>query len=132
VKTKIMLVLSLIILVGSASGYAQSSPPASINVNIDFPFTVAGKTLPAGDYSFTADNTGNVFRVQGQSKIGTLAPILTRLAGEMHTTPQDAHLVFDMAGGTFMLSEVWIPGQDGYLLLSTKGPHTHKVVNVKM
>jgi hypothetical protein len=130
VKIKIMLVLSLVALLAVTSGYGQTSPPSSIKVKLDFPFTVAGKALPAGEYSFTLDNTTLVFRVQGQGQIGSVAPILTRLAGEMHTTPQDAHLVFDVVGGTYLLSEIWIPSEDGFLLLSTKGAHTHKVVNV--
>jgi hypothetical protein len=48
----------------------------------------------------------------------------------MHTTPEDAHIVFDVVGDKHMLSEIWIPGEDGYLLLATKGKHGHKVINI--
>ncbi len=57
---------------------------------------------------------------------------MTRLSGEIHTTPQDAHLVFDKVGDTYLLSELWIPGEDGYLLQITKGAHEHIVLNIKL
>jgi hypothetical protein len=69
------------------------------------------------------------FRVQG--KEGAIVPILTRMASSIHTTAEDSHLTFDVVGDTYLLSEIWIPTEDGYLLQMTKGPHTHKVVNVK-
>jgi hypothetical protein len=126
-KTKIMLAMGLLLLLAVASGYGQTS---SVKAKIDFPFTVASKVFPAGEYEFRPDNSALTFRVQGEGKVGTMAPILTRLSGEMHTSPQDAHLVFDVVGNTYLLSEIWLSGQDGYLLLATKGPHTHKVINI--
>ncbi len=97
-KTKIMLTVSLIALLAVTSGYGQQW--SSLKVKIDFPFTVEGKVLPAGEYEFVRDNSAPVFRVTDGAKNGTLAPILTRIAGAMHTTPQDAHLVFDVVGDT--------------------------------
>jgi hypothetical protein len=38
---------------------------------------------------------------------------------------------FTVVGNTYALSEVWIPGVDGYVLQVTRGKHTHKVVNVQ-
>lgn len=109
-------------------GYGQ---PASIKAMIDFQFTAGGQVLPAGEYEFKRDTTAPMFRVQGEGKNFVMAPVITRLAGAMHTTPQDAHIVFDKIGDTYLLSEIWIPGEDGFMLLATKGPHEHKVVNVK-
>jgi len=126
----VILTACLIALIGAGFAYGQSQP-AQIKVSIDFPFTVGGKVLPAGQYEFLRDSTAPIFRVQGEGKIGGIAQILTRTAGEIHTTPEDAHLVFDVIGDVTALSEIWIPGQDGYIMLMTKGPHTHKVINVK-
>ena len=128
-KTKIMLVVGLVALLAAVSGYGQQG--GIIKAKIDFPFKVEGKVLPAGEYAFTRDAQAMTFRVQGQGKEGAIAPILTRMAWEMHTTVQDSHLTFDVVGDTYSLSEIWIPGEDGYLIQMTKGPHTHKVVNVK-
>ncbi len=130
-KTKIALALGFIALLGLAAGFAGQSTAESIKTKIDFPFTVGGKALPAGEYDFSAINNDQQFRVQGEGKNTALVNVITRLAGEMHTTPQDAHLVFDVVGDTYTLAEIWIPGVDGYVVQVTKGAHTHKVVNVQ-
>ena len=127
-KTKIMAAAGIFALLAGMSLYGQQP---TINAKIDFSFTVEGKVLPPGQYEFRRDTEAKVFRVQGEGKNGALANILTRLAGDMHTTPQDSHLVFDVVDGTYMLSEIWYPGEDGYLVLATKGKHEHKVVNVE-
>lgn len=123
-----MLTAGLFLLLAVMSGYGQ---PASAKAKIDFPFTAGGKVLPAGQYEFVRDATAPVFNVQGEGKNFVVAQVITRLAGAMHTTPEDAHLVFDKVGDTYFLSEIWVPGEDGYMILATKGQHEHKVVNVK-
>ncbi len=130
-KIKIMLGVGFVLLVAATSGYGQPAHLSSIKVTIGFPFVANGKDLPAGLYEFARDERAGVFRVAGEGKNKTLAPILTRVTGEIHTTPEDAHLVFDMVGGTAVLSEIWIPGDDGYVMLVTKEKHGHKVINVK-
>lgn len=127
-KKRILMTVGFVAVLAVVLAYGQ---PASIKAIIDFQFTAGGKVFPAGDYQFTRDTIAPVFRVQGEGKNFALAPVITRLAAAMHTTPQDSHLVFDKVGDTYMLSEIWVPGEDGYVLLITKGEHTHKVVNVK-
>jgi hypothetical protein len=39
--------------------------------------------------------------------------------------------VFDVVGDSYILSEIWLPAGDGYLVAATKGPHTHKTVKAK-
>ena len=130
-KTKLVLVVGLVALLTAVSGYARQTQPSVIKAQVDFPFIVEGKTLPAGTYEFSRPDLSSDFRVTGPDHKGVLAPIMTRLSGEMHTTPQDSHLVFDKVGEICYLSEIWIPGEDGYLLFAAKGIHTHKVLNVK-
>lgn len=127
-KPKIVVALCFFAFLAATSGFGQM--PA-INAKIDFPFTVAGKALPAGPYSFVRDASALVFRVSGEGKNAAVAEILTRLTAELQPTPQNAHLVFDKVGETCILSEIWIPGEDGYMVALTKGPHQHKVVTVK-
>jgi hypothetical protein len=129
-RTKMTLALGLIALLAVGSGLTGQSAARTLKAKIGFEFTVGGKVLPMGDYEFVVTGDGQVVRVQGQGKAVEMANVITRLAGEMHTTPQDAHLVFDVVGTNHMLSEIWIPGEDGYLVHSTKGVHTHKVVNI--
>jgi hypothetical protein len=131
-KTKMMLAVGLVALLTVVSGYGQQQ--YSVKAKIDFPFKVGDKVLPAGDYEFVRDTQAMVFRIQGQgqeAKEGAFVPILTRLASEFHPKGQDRHLAFDVVGGAYILSEIWIPTEDGYLVQATKGAHTHKVVNAK-
>jgi hypothetical protein len=130
VKTKITLVMGLMGLLALASVFAGQWTAEEIKAKIDFPFTAGMKTLPAGEYTFTAVNGDQEFRVQGMGKDGAVVNVITRLAGETYLTADEAHLVFDVVGNKYVLSEVWIPGIDGYVLQMTKGAHTHKVVKV--
>ncbi len=129
-KTKVTLVLGLMGLLALASVFAGQWQGEVIKAKLDFPFMVGAKTLPAGEYTFTAVNNDQEFRVQGQGKEGSLVNVITRLAGSTHMTAEDAHLVFDVVGDKYILAEVWIPGIDGYVVQVTKGAHTHKVINV--
>lgn len=126
-KTRIMLTVGLFAFLAAAAAYGQ---PLAVRAQIDFPFTVEGKVLPAGTYDFTRDDSASAFRVT-DGKNGALALVQTRLAGAIHTSSADAHIVFDKIGETYTLSEIWIPGLDGYVLSVAKGKHEHKVVNVK-
>jgi hypothetical protein len=119
------LTLGLMVLLATMSAYAQTT----VKAQITFPFTVEGKALPAGQYVFTLQESGDVFRVAGEGK-DVLATVLTRLGGEMRSAPKGTHLVFDKVGELYLLSEIWVLGTDGYLLLATKGLHAHKTVNL--
>lgn len=127
-KTKNILTASLIVLLAVTSGYGQTP---TVKAKIPFPFTVEGKVLAAGDYTFARNDMDTEFTVTGAGKNLVLAPILTRINGVMDKPQQHSHLVFDVVGDTHFLSEIWIPGEDGYLMLVTKGKHTHKVIHVQ-
>jgi hypothetical protein len=114
-------------LLAVAAVYGQN---ALLRAPIDFPFVVGSKTLPAGTYDFARDDASSVFKVTGGKNMAA-AQILTRLALEMHTSPADGHIVFDKIGDVYTLAEIWVPGQDGYVLAVTKAKHEHRVVNVK-
>jgi hypothetical protein len=126
-KTKILLNVACFMLFVATSAFAQGIATAKI----PFQFTVGSKVLPAGEYSFQVDNSNATVRVVSESK-GAVArvPFLTRLAGQLHTTPNDCHIVFDKVGDTCTLSEVWGWQGDGILLHATKGKHEHEVINV--
>jgi hypothetical protein len=131
-KIKIMLTVGLIAFLAVISGYGQPTTSFSLKAKMAFPFTVEGKVLPAGQYDFVlVDETAPAFRITDEAKNSTLALILTRIAAAMHATPQVPHLVFDKVGDTYLLSEIWIPGQDGFLVQITKGKHEHMVVKTK-
>ena len=127
-KTNVLVSISLIALLAATFGFAQSQ---SLNAKIPFQFTVEGKVLPAGQYVFIRSNDESTIRVEGASKgPSSVALVVTRLGSAIHTSPQDAHIVFDKVGDTYFLSEIWIPGLDGFLVYVTKGKHEHRTVDV--
>lgn len=57
-----------------------------------------------------------------------LAPVdLVQLAQYL-VEQLEPHIVFDKIGERYFLSEVWLPGADGYLLHATNEKHTHQHV----
>ncbi len=127
-KVRMILTVGLFAFLAVVAAFGQN---AIIRAQIDFPFIVEGRTLPAGTYDFTRDDTASVFKVTDGSKDMAAAQILTRIAAGMHTSPADGHVVFDKIGDAYTLAEIWIPGQDGYILAVTKAKHEHRIINVK-
>ena len=125
-KRRICVRVSLITLLAVSLGYGQML----VRANVPFEFTVQGKVLPAGQYQLARESGKEMIRVSGTAKGAfVVTPVITRLSPAVHTI-ENAHLVFDKVGETNYLSELWVPGQDGYLLHSTKGRHEHQVVDV--
>jgi hypothetical protein len=127
-RTKIMVLLGMSLLLAAVSMYGDQ---VSIKATIEFPFMVHGKTLPAGQYEFKKLEDGMAFRVQGEGKSVATAGIITRLSGEMRAEGQSAYVVFDVVGNASTLSEIWLPGEDGYMVSATKAKHTHTAVRMK-
>jgi hypothetical protein len=57
-----------------------------------------------------------------------MAPVVTRLSPR---TGEEAEVVFDVVGTDHYLSEVYMPGFDGYLLKAAESQHTHMKVKAK-
>ena len=104
---------------------------ASIKATIEFPFMVQAKTLPAGQYEFGKVGDGMAFRVLGEDGNVATAIIITRLSGDMRAADKSSYVVFDTIGDSNTLAEIWLPGEDGYLMSTTKARHTHTVVSMK-
>ena len=125
-RTKALLALGAIAL-STTFVYAEPLAKASI----PFAFNAGGKALPAGDYEFTSQELGKMVVVRNVSTgAATFAMVQTRLAAGIHATPKDAHVVFDKVGDAHTLSEIWVPGGDGYAFNIIKGEHAHKVLDV--
>ena len=126
-KQKTTLLITLMSLMAALAVYAQSG---TVRVTISHAFSAAGKQFPAGPYQFARDPVLNFIRLTSTDrKNSAQLPILTRTSGAMHTTSKDGHVVFDKIGETYVLSELWIPGQDGYVLNATKEKHEHQVMD---
>jgi len=113
-----------------ALGLAVSTAWASgaISVNIPFSFMVKGKEMPAGQYQILAEAGQTKLVVKGTS-VTVLVPVIERLAD---TGAKEPKIVFDkILNGTAVLSEVHIPGEDGFLVGVSTARETHVVVTGK-
>ena len=97
----------------------------SVSAEITFPFAAGGKEMAAGKYSVDVAADFRL-RLTGPAGERVFMPVITLLG--RHDKDADAEFVFDKVGGKTLLSEVWMPGRDGYLLVATKAPHDHAVV----
>jgi hypothetical protein len=113
--------VALALLAGGRAAYAQER----FEFKIPFAFVANGKTLPAGDYYFYADDLKQVLTVESKSSKGTqvFMPIETRISERKG--PTDAELVFDKVNDQSLVAELLPPDVDGYVLLVTKTKHTH-------
>jgi hypothetical protein len=126
-KIRILLTISAFVLF--AATFASAATPL-VKGNIPFQFNAGGKVLPAGQYEFSTDDPGKLVTVRSvPAGSSSMVTVLTRLAAGIHTTAADAHIVFDKVGETYTLSEIWVPGVDGYLLNVVKSKHEHKIVD---
>lgn len=114
----------LLLLLMTAAVWGQSG--TAVSSVIPFEFTIGQKVVPAGPYLFSVRTGQRQLVVRDSSGMDMYLPILTRLSGGSDF--RDAGLVFDTSGSTHVLSEVWIPGQDGILVSSSPAEHEHQTV----
>ncbi len=123
--------LALVFLADSSSAYAQTT------FKIPFKFQAAGKSYPAGDYQVAREGDAEVTLRQEATGKEIPVPFTERLA--QPTPPlEDPQLVFDAVGNfepsyteyftVYVLAEVWLPGEDGLRVHTTKGAHQTQVV----
>jgi hypothetical protein len=46
----------------------------------------------------------------------------------MAPPPGEAHVVFEKEGDAYILSEIWLPDEDGWLVYPTTGQHMRRTV----
>jgi hypothetical protein len=113
--------------IAGVAGTAAHAQGAAI-VKVDFAFVAAGKAMPAGAYTIEKTPVGAlILRSRGAGQNSPLLAPITRLG--RHDKDHFAELVFDKTDQGAQLSEIWLPGEDGYLLLATSKEHQHQVVN---
>ncbi|MCX6544560.1 MAG: hypothetical protein NTV05_09115 [Acidobacteria bacterium] len=116
--------VALVVVAGSRPALAQER----YNFQTSFDFVARGQTFVAGSYSLVANGTRDVLNLEPMNvkKAGVLLPVETRISERKALT--DAEVVFDKLNGKLYLSELQVPGEDGYLVLVTKAKHTHESV----
>jgi hypothetical protein len=125
--TKALLMAAVVALVGATS---RASAQGILQANIPFKFTVSGKTHDAGKYECRVLDDDQTLEFTGPAKAGGFVQVMTRLAAP-EASLADGRLVFDKVGDTYFLSEMWLPGQDGFLVHAARERHTHHVVKLQ-
>ena len=118
-KNRVLALIVVLFVVGGTLAYAQQAA-----IEIGYPFVAGGKHLAAGKYTVILAGA-NVIALRGDGGSAEMT-FLTRLG--RHDNDTDLELVFDKIADEYLLSEVWFPEKDGYLVLSTKEAHEHAVL----
>ena len=133
-RTAMAAVVTLAVLVaaGAASTFAQAT------FKVPFKFQAGGKKLPAGDYTVMKAAEGQLTLRQEATGKDIPVPFTERIA-QPKPAVAGPRLVFDEVGDfepsyteyftVYILSEVWLGGEDGFRVHTTKGAHQTKVVN---
>ena len=104
-KKQLFTLLGLGLLFATASAYAQTT---ALKANIPFNFSVAGKSLPTGEYTIQSIGTSNrvlVLRGSNQS-----AKMVMANSCESARPSDKTKLVFHRYGDRYFLSQIWTAG----------------------
>ena len=103
-KKQLFALLGLGLLFATASAYAQT---VALKANVPFNFIVAGKTLPAGEYTIQSLSTiQRVLVIRGSDK-----PQMVMANSCASAKPSDtSKLVFHRYGDRYFLSQIWTAG----------------------
>ncbi len=126
---------ALLLAVAMLAVFAVSAFPQMVNdemrVNVPYSFTVQGMQFPAGRYII--QRTGVtlpllIIRAEDKTKSAEIE-VLTRIDGRRESE-DSARIVLDkFEGDRYALSEVYFPGEDGYLIAGAKNtPHKHESI----
>jgi hypothetical protein len=104
---------------------------------IPFAFQAGGKKYPAGDYRIARKGNEQIKLRQEPNGSEVTIPVLKTLP-QPDPPVAEPQIVFHAVGNfepsyteymtDYLMAEVWLPGQDGCLLLVTKGAHARQII----
>jgi hypothetical protein len=100
--------LNLVLMLTAVSVCAQSE--RSEVLNIPFNFIVAGKTLPAGEYTVEPNKKDSHKVWLVQSRDGRTSALFTTMPVRASETQEKTKFVFHKYGDQYFLSQIWTPG----------------------
>ncbi len=116
---------------------ASMAVEAQMIVDVPFKFEAGGKPFPPGQYSIEIKADGGVGLRQAPNGVEIVIAAKERRKQPERAVKQP-ELVFDKVGNfepsfseyvtDYLLSEVWLPGTDGVIVLTTSGKHDHQIV----
>ena len=123
--------LAFLLFAGGTSAFAQGI------FKIPFKFEAGGKKFPAGNYWIGMKAEGQIAIRQESKDTEVVIPYLQKLAPP-ETPLAEPQLDFYVVGNfepsyteyitDYVLSEVWLSGQEGFQIRSMKGTYKHQVV----
>jgi hypothetical protein len=123
--------LAFALIAGGAVTYALGT------FKIPFKFEAGGKKFPPGEYWVAQKGDGQIILRQESKTEEVPIPFVQKLA-EPKPAIEEPQLVFDMVGNfepsyteyvtDYLLAEVWLPGEGGFLVFTTKGAHQHQTI----
>lgn len=132
--TALMTILTLTL--AAETQAVQSSGQAAL-FKIPFEFRAAGKRIPAGEYWFGFNQAGKLILRQTSTGKELELQVLEKL-NPPEQPAVEPRLVFDEVGDfapsyteyftVYVLSEIWLSGQEGFLIHVTKSQHKEKTV----
>jgi hypothetical protein len=119
----VAVVAVVVVMLGMAGSLAWAG--SQVDVEVRFNFIVNGKEMPAGTYTVQVE--GDRVVIKGlKGSAGMEVPVLTRLADRELPKPK---LFFDKTkDGKYYLSELQVPGMDGFLFKGATGEHIHEAL----
>ncbi len=115
----------------------QAGEKSAAVFKVPFEFRAAGKKIPAGEYWFGFNQSGKLVLRQ----VSTGKELELTIQEKMAPPEQPAaepRLVFDEVGDfapsyteyftVYVLSQIWLSGEEGYRIHTTKGAHKEKVI----
>ena len=122
---------TFVLIAGSVATYAQGT------FTIPFKFQAGGKKFPAGEYRVAQKGDVQIILRKEPGGEEISIPFTQRL--EQPKPPlEEPQLVFDVVGNfepsyteymtDYLLAEVWLPGEDGFLVHTTKGAHQNQII----
>jgi len=119
------------LIAGASAIYAQGT------FKIPFKFEAGGKTYPPGEYWVAPKGDGQIVLRLGSTGTEVQIPFIKRLE-QPKPAIEEPRLVFNMVGNfepsyteyvtDYVLAELWLPGEDGFLVHVLKGAHQTQVV----
>jgi len=116
--------IGVLIVLAVMSAYGESS--SVLRAKVPFPFEAKGKSLPPGEYQFNVSIADSSVLITGANNVNVILHVITQIRG--FSPYRDTGLVFDTFEDRHVLSEIWIPGQDGVLVSFTPKQHSHEMV----
>ena len=128
------LILVLELFLGSGFTYSQAT------FKIPFKFRVEGKSFPPGTYLIEQKEEGKIALRREAESEELMIPIIERMTAPAQ--PIEApQIVFDMVGNfepsyteyitEYVLAEVWLTEEDGFLVLASERSEYHKDISGK-